>query len=201
VVALGRQEVFLRVSADAGQGFGPVTNPSMNRGFVPGGFLPAVAISNFGRFIAWTALTSPPIDSNSVGNFDIFFRGALDSDGDGLPDIWETNGIDIDGDGVIDFRLPCTTDPDTGDPVCPDPKHKDVYVEVDYMTGHQPKQAALDDVVRAFKKAPVTNPDGTSGINLHIQLDEDVGHLSSITLWSDFAGFKALLVWDAFGAR
>ena len=192
VVALGRQEVFLRVSADAGQGFGPVTNPSMNRGFVPGGFLPAVAISNFGRFIAWTALTSPPIDSNSVGNFDIFFRGALDSDGDGLPDIWETNGIDIDGDGVIDFRLPCTTDPDTGDPVCPDPKHKDVYVEVDYMTGHQPKQAALDDVVRAFKKAPVTNPDGTSGINLHIQLDEDVGHLSSITLWSDFAGFKAL---------
>ncbi len=175
------QQIFLKASANAGENFGPATNPSANRGFVPDNFLPAVAISDFGRFIAWTGVTSPPTVPNTVGNLDIFFRGSADTDGDGLPDIWERDGIDVDGDGVIDFRLPCTDDPDTGEQVCPDPLHKDIYVEIDYMHFHTPRPEALSNVIRAFKNSPVSNPDHKAGINLHLQVDEEIAHVDLVS--------------------
>jgi hypothetical protein len=49
-----------------------------------------------------------------------------------------------------------------------DPDHKDLFVEIDAMAGLAPAQAALNDVVTAFAAAPVSNPDGVSGIDLHI---------------------------------
>ena len=44
-----------------------------------------------------------------------------------------------------------------GDTICPNPNHKDVFVEIDYMTNHHPDDNALRDVIKAFQNAPVTN--------------------------------------------
>ncbi len=96
-----------------------------------------------------------------------------DTDGDGLCDDWEKNGY---------------TDPKTGKFVDlphmgANPMHKDIFVQTDYMvfeggcgpTGtcvvghsHQPNPDALAIVTAAFANAPVNNPDGTTGITLHV---------------------------------
>jgi hypothetical protein len=86
-------------------------------------------------------------------------NGNPDDDGDGLCDNWETTGIDSDGDGTIDLDLPA---------MGADPRHRDVFVELDFMAPHQLEQLAVDVVVQAFADAPPVNPDGTSGIALHV---------------------------------
>jgi len=92
---------------------------------------------------------------------------SLDRDGDGLPDSWEEDGLDVDGDGAADLDLKA---------LGANPRHKDLFVEVDYMTGeghsHRPDTNAIQQVVQAFAEAPVENPDGTNGIALHIDLSE-----------------------------
>jgi hypothetical protein len=98
---------------------------------------------------------------------------AQDTDGDGLLDEWETNGIDGDGDGTIDLAL-------DQPPYNADPEHKDVFVEVDYMTGYRPQPGSLADVVAAFAAAPVVNPDGADGITLHTLLGESVTTIAPI---------------------
>jgi hypothetical protein len=99
--------------------------------------------------------------------------GNADSDGDGLPDSWETQGVDVNHDGVIDLDLKA---------MGADPQHKDIFIEADWMNKPQsciwficwggksyaPMRAALDDVVSAFAASPVTNPDGTTGVRVHI---------------------------------
>jgi|GEM_PF-4601249 len=93
------------------------------------------------------------------------FASLADTDLDGLPDVVERFGIDFDGDGVADFN-PAV--------LGADPNHKDLFVEADSMRGLVPDQGAIDLVVTRFKEAPVANPDGRSGINLHVQLDDRV---------------------------
>ena len=95
----------------------------------------------------------------------------VDSDNDGLLDDWETNGIDVDGDGTVDLWLQ-----DMG----ADPQRKDIFVEVDYMADNsvggknlKPNQTAIDMVVAAFAAAPVANPDGSTGITLHVDNGPD----------------------------
>ncbi|HET8757307.1 MAG TPA: hypothetical protein VFM58_14915, partial [Solirubrobacteraceae bacterium] len=78
---------------------------------------------------------------------------AADSDGDGLLDSWETDGTP---DGL---DLPA---------MGADALHKDIFLEVDHMTGHALSQTAVDRVVAAFAAAPVGNPDGDGGITLHV---------------------------------
>lgn len=98
-----------------------------------------------------------------------------DTDGDGLLDRWERDGIDTDGNGSVDLDLA---------EMGADPNHKDMFLEVDYMyrtyteciwfvcwganTNFSPNQAALSDVSQAFANAPIPNPDGTTGIRMHI---------------------------------
>ncbi len=99
-------------------------------------------------------------------------ESTLDSDGDGLLDCWETNGITIDG---VTFQL-CVDANNNGvfDPgECADPRHKDAFVEIDYMPFHRPDPTAVDRVVQAFAAAPVDNPDGTQGIRLHVQVNDE----------------------------
>jgi uncharacterized repeat protein (TIGR01451 family) len=93
-----------------------------------------------------------------------------DSDGDSLCDDWETKGIDFNGDGVVDLPLHQA-------PFNANPKHRDIFVEIDYMSSflllhdHKPDPSALQDVVNAFARAPtasVKNPDGTGGVSLHL---------------------------------
>lgn len=122
-----------------------------------------------------------------------------DTDGDSLFDDWEINGIDIDNDGVIDIDLPA---------MGADPLHKDIFVEVDAMLGRAPELLTdpivavedkglatgtiLDRVVESFLNAPVFNPDGESGINLHIQVDQtDLPVVEFSNRWEDFANIKA----------
>jgi uncharacterized repeat protein (TIGR01451 family) len=104
--------------------------------------------------------------------------------GDGIADAWKTRGIDINEDGVIDLTLPGAN-----------PNHKDIYVEVDAMTGRAPTQATLDMVVAAFAAAPnalVHNPDGQDGINLHATLDDTNIPLAGFpNVWADFDKVKA----------
>jgi len=84
---------------------------------------------------------------------------ATDTDGDSLPDTWETNGYDANGDGVVDVDLPA---------LGATPNKKDLFVEMDYMSGRLASTAAFDRIVQTFASAPVSNPDGSTGIRIHL---------------------------------
>jgi hypothetical protein len=87
-----------------------------------------------------------------------------DTDGDSLPDEWESKGITLDG---VFIDLP---------KMGADPRHKDVFVHADWMhvdpgdttAVFKPYPRALKMVTDAFAQAPVVNPDGKVGINLHV---------------------------------
>jgi len=86
----------------------------------------------------------------------------------------------------------------------PDLFHKDVYVEFDWEdcqfltihglcpgdfgsdigirtdnNHHGPNLAGLRDVIEMFSQAPVHNPDGTTGINLNILINQSLAHAPS----------------------
>jgi probable HAF family extracellular repeat protein len=83
---------------------------------------------------------------------------STDTDDDGLYDLWEECGVDGDNDGNVDIQL-----------LNADVRRRDIYVEVDAMTGMAPPRVVLDSVVLAFENAPVQNPQGSpTGIALHI---------------------------------
>ena len=122
-----------------------------------------------------------------------------DADGDGLINAWElAGGIDADGDGTVDLLLQGAN-----------PLRRDVFLEVDGMTGRTASLANLGAVVQAFANAPVVNPDGSQGIDLHILYDETALPLTiwpgtavctcppvcpnppPSGVWCDFANFKA----------
>ena len=85
---------------------------------------------------------------------------AVDTDGDGMLDVWETSGLHVTVGGVDKFvNLPA---------MGANPLHKDIFVEADYMTGHQPIPSAIWVIADAFNNAPVSNPDGSTGIHLHV---------------------------------
>ena len=100
------------------------------------------------------------------------FSADNDSDGDGLYDSWETLGIPYTGVGGTQqrFTLPGA-----------DPMYKDLYVEVDAMTGFPLHADAVEMVEFAFEAAPLDNPNGFDGVRLHILRDEtDLPH---VALW------------------
>ncbi len=104
-----------------------------------------------------------PVD-NTFRLIRIKLQVVVDADGDGLLDSWEAQdgGMDVNHDGVVDLRLW-----DLG----ARPDHKDVFIEVD--AGTVPlSDTAVSQVLFAFENAPVENPDGSTGIHLHIQQDE-----------------------------
>ena len=106
------------------------------------------------------AAASPNIAGTAA--FDVSLTLTLpgaDADGDALPDEWEANGVDFDGNGSIDLDLPG---------MGADPQHKDIFVELDFMPPHRFDPAAATAITKAFADAPVSNPDGTTGITLHL---------------------------------
>lgn len=93
-----------------------------------------------------------------------------DTDGDALEDGWEVRGLN--GDGSIP---PVSGTPDLDLPALgADPLRADVFVEIDFMTGFDPSDNALNDVVTAFANSPFPNPDGSFGIDLHPQEDDEI---------------------------
>ena len=58
------------------------------------------------------------------------------------------------------------------------PKHKDVFVQLNYSKATGPGDitcSALNGLVTAFRKAPVSNPDHRNGIKLHIDANKTCG--------------------------
>jgi FG-GAP repeat protein len=118
-------------------------------------------------------------DDDNGGSSGSAYAFHFDSDGDGLRDDWETNGIpytDSNGDAQR-FML------DGADPL-----HKDLYIEVDAMTGFSFSSGAVTLLENAFAAAPLSNPDnpdGTpnpDGITLHILRNET--NLTHIAVWN-----------------
>ena len=84
--------------------------------------------------------------------FDFSFNGGADIDGDGIPDAIERFGVrNLDGSFVAGGDLAT---------LGADPCRKSVAMQIDYLTGaadghsHQPKTAAIAEVVAAFNAAP-----------------------------------------------
>jgi len=122
-----------------------------------------------------------------------------DTDGDGICDNWEKYGY---------------TDPNTGKFVDlpamgADPMHKDIFVQADYMVlppatkcgpagcvfghTHQPKKGAINLLILAFASAPVANPDGTTGINLHVDCGPDcIMNPKTGATWGDLSQAQSI---------
>jgi len=116
---------------------------------------------------------------------------ATDSDDDGLPDEREMevgtdpDDPDTDGDGFSDGSEVAGETVDGTTLPGADPLRKDVYVQVTYGTGIQHLSDREKAELRsAFGSAPVSNPDGSEGIEVHVD-DEpprggDAGHSISV---------------------
>jgi uncharacterized repeat protein (TIGR01451 family) len=96
------------------------------------------------------------------------FPNLPDADGDGLFDQWEIAGLDEDCDGAVEVDLPA---------MGADPTVKDLFLELDWMTGQQPTQAAVAAVVEAFSLAP-PNAGGVNTPGEGIRLWVDTGDLT-----------------------
>ncbi|HLN96842.1 MAG TPA: DUF4114 domain-containing protein [Pyrinomonadaceae bacterium] len=133
----------------------------------------------------------------------VVFRTSADSDGDGLWDDWEQFGIDADGNGTIDLDLPnllpvdLNGDGDTTDPgERTSPNRKDIFLEIDFMDcataggdcaagdthTHRPNATVVNTVTQAFANASVNNPDGSTGITLHIDVSNSIPHQNFLNI-------------------
>ncbi|MFI7690035.1 hypothetical protein ACIBQ6_13240 [Nonomuraea sp. NPDC049655] len=138
-----------------------------------------------------TYFASPPGRDQNLNRFDLHANRVwntnqarstsdADTDGDGLKDDWEIHGRDSDGDHDVDVNLP---------EMGADPRHKDIYLELDWEQGQAPSHAGIAAVKKAFALAPADaghdanaiptdgtprgksappNPDGRPGITLHV---------------------------------
>ena len=85
----------------------------------------------------------------------------LDTDEDGLYDEWEIGGLRSGGQ-VLDLHA-----------MGADPDHKDLFVQMDATpyTAYEPD--VLDQIAMDLAREPVSNPDGTLGIRIHIDAGPD----------------------------
>jgi hypothetical protein len=124
--------------------------------------------------IAWPQQCSRPNLDLGGNNANVCWQVGFDADEDGLLDVWERSGADTNGDGTIDLDLAS---------LGASPLRKDAFVEIDFLAdashSHGPLRDAVEDVVAAFANAPVANPDGTTGVQLHV----DVGSLYGSGSW------------------
>jgi hypothetical protein len=132
-----------------------------------------------------------PFDFAGDPNPNCTLDSTTDSDGDRLPDRAETNtGVfvgpnstgtspsnpDTDADGIADGDEALGTTAGLDLPrLGLNPLRKNILLEYDWFTdsivpcephSHRPNQVLLDRVSAAFANAPVSNPDGTTGITL-----------------------------------
>jgi hypothetical protein len=118
----------------------------------------------------------PPVDGLVFGHTQVQvvpLDPKQDLDGDGLLNSWEQDGIDINQDGQVDLNLAT---------LGADPYHKDVFLEIDYMGHHKPFDKSISDLFSVFGDSPVSNPDGSNGIRLHVDIDDNIPH-SCYTTW------------------
>ena len=113
--------------------------------------------------LAWPQTCSRPTLQGSGSDVNACFQIGFDSDDDGLLDVWEMFGVDTDNDAVIDVPLPALS---------AHPFRRDAFIEIDHLLAgthtHNPRQQSIERVVKAFADAPLSNPDGSAGIQLHV---------------------------------
>jgi len=120
---------------------------------------------------------------------DTLFNLACVSDGDddGICDEWE-NALGILDEEEEEFLYEFICGPGTADPVSPTSGTPDIYVEIDYMTGHRPSATAIAEVVSAFAAPKPSSSDANvrDGIQLHVIVDEDIqSHTTEISMTSN----------------
>jgi len=199
---------LLRVSASGeklwdrnfsrGQRFGAFKTIARGEtGYVLGGVVrdvPQVTAESYESSDGWIARTLYCHDTDG--------DGTNDDDGDALCDNWEDDGIDVTGDGAPELDLP-----EKG----ADREHKDVFIEIDYTDckigggsncegsrdgprsprsgsghDHEPADQSLRAVAFTFDQAPVPNPDGETGVNVHFEVSDATRHPGVIELWEEF---------------
>ena len=97
-----------------------------------------------------------------------------DKDCDGLADQWEINKRYV-RDGVT-VNLPSAVNW----------MHRDVLVEIDYMSPHEPSASIIGRVVTKFNAMTnLLNPDSTTGVKLHYTIGDSVPHKTCINIWND----------------
>jgi hypothetical protein len=125
---------------------------------------------------------------------------APDTDTDGICDAAEnrygTNAFtsDTDGDNISDFAELYGSGGVDLRYYGANPRKQDVFVELDYYPNLKPLLATLDRVTAAFASAPVSNPDGSTGIALHLVLDQQIAttdvDMNLSPVWTDFDVIK-----------
>lgn len=175
------------------------------------------------------ARVSAPYTASTVGSSgsDVDCVSIVDSDGDRLPDALETGTgtfldasdtgtdpavADTDGDGIGDGDEVLGTPAGLDLPAMGlSPLHQDLLFEFDWFDDslecgahtHRPTADIVSRLASAFAAGPVTNPDGTTGINVvadygqggaftggNLVPDAD-GVIASGVSGSDFMGLKA----------
>ncbi len=106
-------------------------------------------------------LTVTVINSDGLSNSKNYMlansAANVDSDNDGLLDTWETNGFTAASGNVINLaNMGCN------------PKRKDILIEIDWIAAAAPNAGLWAGVENAFADAPTLNPDGSSGISIHL---------------------------------
>jgi hypothetical protein len=128
--------------------------------------------------------------SPSAGGAEVVPSGSVDSDQDGLTDAEEAQlgtdplNPDTDGDGLLDgWEVHKVNGVDLR-ALGASPLRKDVFVQMDFMirrTGNtvvdfRPTDDEKRRIREAFAAAPVSNPDGTTGITIHLIDGNEVPH-------------------------
>ncbi|MFP2904208.1 hypothetical protein ACLESD_03855 [Pyxidicoccus sp. 3LFB2] len=126
--------------------------------------------------------------------------GALDTDADGICDLVEAvlgtnpNSTDTDGDRLSDYAEAFGLGGIDLAGLGANPRRKDIFVEVDFYPGRRPTQAMLNRVITAFTNAPVTNHNGSTGITLHLVVDQEIAAADADAdlnpVWTDFDVIK-----------
>jgi len=149
-------------------------------------------------------------DCNSNGvpdSCDIADNPALDPDGDRLMTACELAALtdpgdpDTDGDGIGDGDEVLGTSSGIYLPgMGADPRRKTLLVEMDWVDDslvaphtHRPTPAAVQAVIDAFAAAPISNPDGSTGIDLIV----DYGQGGLFTGGNKVADGDTVIAWPA----
>lgn len=126
-------------------------------------------------------------------------NGKVDSDYDGLTN-WEERRIgtdpfnpDTDKDGLDDWIESKGAERFFPEGEYPSPLRMDLYVELYWMEAwdhtHEVPEKVKNYVISIFSQAPVTSPDGSQGISLHILDGGAIAHIDPVT--DDYEVFTA----------
>lgn len=140
------------------------------------------------------------VRGGTAGSFDCStIADARDTDGDGISDGWEVLGR---RDGTPHQALPLWG---------ADPRHKDVFVEVDFMernageAARRMPPAAARDFARAYgdvhdpgpatssvRAAALRNPDGRRGVAVHLDTGVPPESPEDATVYGDWGGYNVV---------